>query len=302
MQVAKFGLAAMAGLAIVLGGCTSGGAASQSASNTAVPATPTATPTQPSSDALFDQAISAGPTWQAFHLKVALSGSITAAALKAAGNPSWAGIKSAVSVDGTAIEGDMDPVHLECNLTMSIPATTVTGAAITGNLIILDPTAYLKLSSDGTKYHKFKLGTLSGQMGLKVAVPTPGGSSLAGIADDVSNLRKALEATGVKPTLLGIDQIGGKEAYHIGLTVPLSKINGDIAAAVATARTGFFKQTKIDSATAAVWIYTDGLQLAKVQVAGVSSDGGNLSFTATLTNFGESVTITAPAASEISAN
>jgi hypothetical protein len=302
MRTAKFGLAALVGLAIVVGGCTSAGAASQSASSTAVTPTPTPTPTAtPNPDALFDRAIAAGPSWQAFHLKVSLSGSIAASLLRAIGDPEEAGLKSDVSVDGTTIEGDMDPVHLACNLNLSIPATSVTGAAITGNLIIIDPTAYLKLSSGGAKYYEFKLGKFSSQMGLKVAVPTPGGSSLVGIADDVSNLRKALEATGVKPTLLGIDQIGGKDAYHIDLTVPLTKINADIAAAAASAQASFLNETKIESATAAVWIYKDGLQLAKVQIAGAASDGGNLSFTATLSDFGRPVTITPPAASDISA-
>jgi len=58
---------------------------------------------------------------------------------------------------------------------------------------------------------------------------------------------------------------------------------------------------KIDSASAGIWIYEDSYQLAQVQIAGASSAVGNLSFTMTLTNFDEPVTITAPAASDIAA-
>jgi hypothetical protein len=55
----------------------------------------------------------------------------------------------------------------------------------------------------------------------------------------------------------------------------------------------------VTSISAGIWIYQDNDQLAEVQIAGASSDGGNLSFTMTLTNFDQPVTITAPAANDV---
>lgn len=312
MRTCKSVLIIAAGLALVAAGCGSAGVSTSAASATTAatgattsapgPTAFAATPTPANPDALFDLAIAEGPAWKSFHLKIALDGSITTAAMKAMGNPSWTKLKSAVQLDGTVIEGNMDPVHLALDLTMAIPAIpALSSGPITGEAIVLDPTLYLKLGALGPKYHKLQLGTLSGDMGVKVAVPTPGGSSLVGIADAVSSLRKALEQSGVTPSLIGIDQIGGKPAYHIALDVPLDRINADLSSAVARAGSSFLKGVKVDSASAGIWIYEDGHQLAQVQVSGASSAVGNLGFTMTLTNFDQPVNITAPAAADVAA-
>ena len=302
LRIGKSVLVTVAGLALVVGGCSSGNAASPAPSAGATEVAVVATPTPADPDELFNQAIAEGPAWQSFHLKIALNGTITPAAMKAMGNPSWAKLKSSVSLDGVTVEGDMDPVNLKCDLAVSVPAITAIGSSpISAHLIILDPILYLQMSATGSKYHKVKMGTLSGNLGLKVAVPTPGGSSLVGIANDVSILRQTLETSGVRPTLVGIDQIGGMSAYHIDLTAPLDKINGDISAAATKPGASFLRQVKIDSASASIWIYKDSYQLAQVQISGASSAVGNLSFAMTLTNFGKPVTITAPPASDIAA-
>jgi hypothetical protein len=133
--------------------------------------------------------------------------------------------------------------------------------------------------------------------GVKAPVPTPGGSSLVGIADAVSTLRQHLEANGATPTLAGIERIGDRDAYRINLALPLDKLNSDIAAAVASKDPAL--DVNVDSASASLWIYTDNYQLAQVQMAGASSIAGNITFTMTLTSFDQPVTITAPAASDI---
>jgi len=310
MRIGRSVLATVAGLALIVAGCSGGGAASPAASpapSTAARATAAvATPTPADPDALFDLAIAEGSAWKSFHLDIEVGGTVTAAALKATGNPSWANLKTSKSLDGFTIEGDMDPVHLAADLAISVPNMTAAGGApTTVTLIVIDPLLYIKLSSAGPKYRETKLGTLTGDLGYKVAIPTPGGSSLVGIADDVSNLRKALEAAKVTPTLVGIDQVGGRDAYHIALAVSLDTIDADIASAAAAvkekAMATFLRQVKIDSASAAIWIYTDSHQLARVQIAGTSSEVGSLSFNMTLTNFDQPVTITAPPASEIAA-
>jgi hypothetical protein len=303
-------VAVLLGLAVAVGGCSSGSnvATSSAASSSAsAPATPTAaaTPTPVDPEALFNLGIAEGPAWQSFHMNIALSGTIKASFLKTLGNPSWAKLTSDAVLDGTVIEGDVDAPNLAFHLAITVPANSVTGSApITGDLIIKNSYMYLKLSPLGAKYHEVKLGTISKEMGLPVAVPTPGASALTGIADMTANLRTQLEAAGVTPAVVGIDQIGGRNAYHIALSVPLDKINGDIAAAASAAPAGeaaVLRSINIDTVSSGIWIYTDNYELAQVQIAGASSTVGNLSFTMTLTNFDQPVTINVPAASQIAA-
>jgi hypothetical protein len=58
-------------------------------------------------------------------------------------------------------------------------------------------------------------------------------------------------------------------------------------------------QTKVDSASAELWIYQDTYELAQVRLAASSATAGNLTFTVTLTDFGKPVKITAPAPSDL---
>jgi len=115
----------------------------------------------------------------------------------------------------------------------------------------------------------------------------------------VASLRQQLEADGVTPEFVGTDQIGGRDAYRVNLSVPLDKLNSRIAEAETKAKIDPSLKITVDSVSASMWIYTDNYQLAQVTMAGTSSTLGNLSFTITLTNFDQPVTINAPAASAI---
>jgi hypothetical protein len=302
MRICRPALAVLAGLSLVVAGCGSSGTASPGKTSTAGGATatasaPVATPTPVNPDTLFDLGIAGGPSWKSFHVKVALEGTVKAAFVKSAGA---AAPKSDVALAGLVIEGDVDAVNLALHMAIDVPAIPgVISAAATDDLIIKNSIMYVKASSLGAKYHQTKLGTISKDLGLAVAVPTPGGSALTGMADAVSSLRQHLEANGSTPKVAGIEQIGGKDAYRIDLTVPLDKLNGDIAAAAASASADPSLEMTVDSASASIWIYKDTYQLAQVQLAGASSTVGNLSFTMTLTNFDQPVTIDAPAAKDI---
>ncbi len=302
-------VAVLVGIAVVVAGCSSGGsvassaAASSPASSPAATPTAAATPTSVDPEALFNLGIAEGPAWQSFHMNIALNGTIKAAFLKTLGNPSWAKLQSDAVLDGTVIDGDVDAPNLAFHLAINVPANSVTGSApITGDLVIQNSYLYLKLSLLGAKYHELKLGTISKEMGIPVSVPTPGASALTGIADMTASLRTQLEAAGVTPTVVGIDQIGGRDAYHIALSVPLDKINADIAAAASAAPAGeaaVLRSINIDTVSSGIWIYKDNDELAQVQIAGSSSTVGNLSFTMTLTNFDQPVTISVPPASQV---
>jgi hypothetical protein len=302
-------LAVFLGLSLVVAGCGSGatttpgvtGCCVATATST-VASPPAATPTPVDADTLFAKGIAGGPTWKSFHVKIALGGSVKPAFVNSMEIPDLGTLTQDVVLDGTVIEGDIDAVNLALHLPMTIPPIQgLSTKPLDIDVIIKDSMLYLKSPSGGTKYHSTKLGTFSKRLGYTQPVPTPGGSALVGMADAVESLREHLEGNGVTPTVSGIEQIGGKDAYRIDLSVPLDKLNGDLASAVAQASDApaSIKTMTVDSASASVWIYKDTYQLAQVQLAGASSSVGNLTFTMTLTNFDQPVTIDAPPASQV---
>ena len=270
-------------------------AAPATATAAATATTPAVDPTDPSS--IVTQALSSGQATTSFHLKLEVSGTIKAAALSsAAGGSTGSLLTGDMKLDGTTIEGDVDVANQATHLAVNVaPMAALGNVALTGDVIVKDSVLYYKVSMLGPKYTKSDLGSLTS--GLPVAVPTAGPSALAGMSDQIASIRKQLDDAGAKATLVGVDNIGGKDADHISITVPLDKLNSEIATAASSAAPGM----KIDSATADVWIYKDNYQLAKIQIAGASSSFGNLGITITITNYGAPVTITAPAASDIQA-
>ncbi len=308
-RVPKPALSILAGLVVVIAGACSSAASTpamagasgapqampsaMAAASAGASAMATANPNDPSS--IITQALSSETATTSFHIKLEVAGTIKAAALQSAAGSAGAAITSDVKLDGTAIEGDVDVANQAAHLTLSVPAMAMLGnVPITGDLIVKDQVLYYKVSLLGTKYTKMDLGSL--ESSLPVAVPTPGASEMTSLTDEVTQVRQALDQAGAKATLVGVDQIGGQDADHINISVPLDLLNSEIAAEASAA-----PAMKIDSASVDVWVYKSNYQLAKVQIAGASSTLGNLTMTITITNYNAPVTITAPDPSEIQA-
>ncbi|HEX7612335.1 MAG TPA: hypothetical protein VF371_06135, partial [Candidatus Limnocylindrales bacterium] len=266
-------LAIFAGLVVVFASACGSSAATPGAGGTTGPAGVSAAPAGASAavnpndpNSIITQVLSSGQSTTSFHIKIEVSGTIKAAALNSAAGSAGSGPTSDVKLDGTAIEGDVDVANQAAHLSLTVaPIATLGNVPITGDLILKDSALYYKVSLLGPKYTKTDLGSLTSLS--PVAVPTPGASALAGVADQIAQLRQQLDAAGVKATLVGVEQIGNKDAYHISLSVPLDKLNAEIASAAASAAPGM----KIDSASVDIWTYKDTYQLAKIQIAGASS-------------------------------
>jgi hypothetical protein len=304
IRLPRKALALLAGFAVVASACsgssatlpgttTGPGSTTAPGASGASGAPATVNANDPSS--IISQVISAGPETKSFHLKIAISGTILAAALKSAGDSPLGAITSDLKLDGTAIEGDVDVANAAAHLALTVPAMPVLGnVPITGDFIVKDQVLYYKVDLLGPKYTKSDLGSLTS--GLPVAVPTPGGSAMAGVQDQIAQIRDSLDKAGAKATLVGVEQIGGQDAYHINISIPVDLINSEIAAAASAA-----PAMKIDSASADVWVYKADYRLAKVEIKGASSTLGNIDVTVTVTNYDKPVTITAPPASQIQA-
>lgn len=250
---------------------------------------------------IITQAISGGTAVKSFHLAVAVNGTIKAAFLKSTGEKSLSAITSDLKLDGMSIEGDVDIANSAAHIAVAVPALPMMGnVPISADVILSGGSLYYKASLLGPKYAKTDLSSLSSLVGgMPVAVPTPGSSPLAGMQDQIAQLRQQLDAAGAKATLVGVEQIGGKDAYHINVSVPLDLLNSQIAAAAAAASPPV--SVTIDSASVDFWVYKDTYLPAKFELKGSSSTIGDIDLVVTVTNYDQPVTIAAPPASDVSA-
>ena len=239
---------------------------------------------------------------KSFHIKLTVNGTIKGAALASAAGSAAGGLGGAlqgdIKLDGTSIEGDVDIANQAAKLTFNVPPLAALGnVPLSGDLILVANTLYYKVTLLGPKYTKMDLGNIGDSLGalsssLPVAVPSADAS--AAIADQISQMRKALTDAGVTVTLVGVDQIGGKPASHINVGIPLDKLNAAIAADASAG-----PAMKIDSASVDIWVYTDGSRFAQVEMKGASSTLGNLDITLTLSNYDQPVTVAAPPADQV---
>src|SRR5664280_2486500 len=190
-----------------------------------------------------------------------------------------------IKLDGTTVSGDVDIQKRNLRISASVP--TILG--LTADIIQVDGYQYTKISLSGTKYTKSKASDTP-----LLATAAPGAT--LDISSTVDSLKSQLDAAGSTATLLGRDQVGGRDAYHVTVSVPTSYINQQLTALGST--TG---GATLDSASLDYWVYTDSLYPAKAEIKAASATIGSIDVTVTLTKYNEPVTITAPPASEIQA-
>lgn len=303
IRLPKPALAVFAGLVVVFASAcgssstTPAPGSSGAAGNptTAASVAPTVNANTP--DSIITSVINGGADIKSFHIKLAVSGTIKAAALKSQAGTSGIPITSDVKLDGTAIEGDVDVANQAAHLSLTVPAMQMLGGVpITGDVILVSNTLYYKVSLLGPKYTKTDLSSLAGSLPVSVptALPSPGASAMAGLTDEINQLRAQMQAAGVTATLVGVEQIGGKDANHINISIPIDKINAAIAAQASPGT-----DMKIDSASVDFWVYKSDSRLAQIEVKGASSTIGNLDLMITVTNYDQPVTVAAPAASDV---
>jgi LppX_LprAFG lipoprotein len=221
---------------------------------------------------------------QTVHFDVAVAGSINTAALGSSGGA--LGLSGALKLDGTTVSGDVDIQKQALHVTASMPALL----GLSADIIQVDGFMYTKISLMGPKYTKFPATT------LPVASAAP--SASPDISSMVSSLSTGLTASGAKATLVGRDQVDGRDAYHVSIDVPNSLLSQGVGALAGSAASG----VSIDTLTLDYWVFVDSLNPAKLELKAGSATLGNLAVTVTLTKYNQPVTIKAPADSEIEAN
>jgi hypothetical protein len=245
--------------------------------------TPTPPPiTDPSE--VITKSVAVVPAVKSLHLKLEVSGKVNTGALTG-GSSGGLGLSGNFDLSGTTVEGDVDVTKVATDLKFAVPGVL----GLTGEAIVVDGNLYYKTSLTGDKFTQSKLSDT-----VPVSIPSPGALASADITSGIASLRKSLDDAGAKATLLADDQVNGKDAYHVSISVPVDKINAMLAQS-GSATAGL----TLDSASVDYWAYKDSLLPAKISIVGSAGTLGNLSLTLTLTDYGKSVTVTAPAASDI---
>jgi lipoprotein LprG len=271
-RLPKPALALMAVTAIVFAGACGGNSG-----------TPTPPPiTDPSE--VITKSVAVVPAVKSLHLKLEVSGKVNTGALTG-GSSGGLGLSGNFDLSGTTVEGDVDVIKVATDLKFAVPGVL----GLTGEAIVVDGNLYYKTSLTGDKFTQSKLSDT-----VPVSIPSPGALASADITSGIASLRKSLDDAGAKATLLADDQVNGKDAYHVSISVPVDKINAMLAQS-GSATAGL----TLDSASVDYWAYKDSLLPAKISIVGSAGTLGNLSLTLTLTDYGKSVTVTAPAASDI---
>ena len=271
-RLPKPALALMAVTAIVFAGACGGNSG-----------TPTPPPiTDPSE--VITKSVAVVPAVKSLHLKLEVSGKVNTGALTG-GSSGGLGLSGNFDLSGTTVEGDVDVTKVATDLKFAVPGVL----GLTGEAIVVDGNLYYKTSLTGDKFTQSKLSDT-----VPVSIPSPGALASADITSGIASLRKSLDDAGAKATLLPDDQVNGKDAYHVSISVPVDKINAMLAQS-GSATAGL----TLDSASVDYWAYKDSLLPAKISIVGSAGTLGNLSLTLTLTDYGKSVTVTAPAASDI---
>ncbi len=299
-------------VAAACGGSSATPAASTAAGASNAPAASGA-PAANSGEALLAQALSGSSSVKSFHVKLTVGGTIKAAALAAADSSSSSAPATDLKLDGTNLEGDVDLAKSAAHLSFALPALPkLGGMAITADVIMVDKTLYLKTALlGGAKYMKLPLSDVSSLAGglplpsdLPVAVPSAG-AGLSDMTSQIAALQKQLQDAGAKAEIVGTEAIGGQDATHVKITVPVDWVNQQIAKAEAAATPAAdatpdpLAGAKLDSAGVDLWVYKANNQLAQLHVTGASALIGNLDLMLTLTNYDKAVSIAAPAASDV---
>jgi hypothetical protein len=250
-----------------------------------------ATPTPPPiSDPheVITQAIAHTPAVKSLHIKIEVGGSVNVGSLTGL---SSTGLSGNVELSGTTLEGDVDVTKQAIDLKLAVPGLFGT----TGEVIVIDGYVYTKVSilSQGDKFTKSKLSDK-----IPVSIPSPGAIASGALTDQVDAFRKVLTDAGAVATFKPDDKVGGKDAYHVSISLPLAKINSMLGAQGGSVASGI----TLDSASVEIWVYKENDLPAKIEIKASAGAIGNLDVVVTLSNYDQAVTIKAPADSDVQAS
>lgn len=207
------------------------------------------------------------------HLEVGVSGSFNAD-LFGTGSP------SELALDSTSFAGDLDIANERARVTFEIPALL----GLTGEVLVIGDTSYLKTSLTGSQYQK------------SATDDAVGGDAPSDPAEAIANLRTALEETdGIDPVKGADATCGDKQCYSVDLDLDPSSLSG----LGAEAPLPIDELPTDGTAKVTFLVEKDTLRPSSIVVAASAAAEGNVTLTLTLSRWDEPVTIDEPPADQV---
>jgi hypothetical protein len=241
--------------AFVLGACGGSPAAS-----------PISDPTE-----ILTKALEATQEAKTVHVKADIAGSV---ALDLTGQ----GSGGPLELTGTTVEGDIDLAGKNAQVSFSAPTLFGLG----GELIVIGPDSYLKVSLLGDKYQK-----------STNAADNPTGA-LSDPQQTIADLEKALKDLPTPPTKAPDEKCGDAECYRVTVDIPTTDVGGALGGVLGSAAPGVSGSGTID-----VWVNKATLRPAKLVITADGGAEGTITATVELTRWDEAVSISAPPADEV---
>jgi hypothetical protein len=205
---------------------------------------------------------------KALHADLSLNGTVNADVM-GTGSP------SSFDLGSTTAAMDLDIAGKKAKITFSVPALF----GLTGEVIQIGTTSYVKTTLTGAQYQKQESGS---------TVPEAATDPVKALQE----FRTALDKPGVDPTKLEDAQCGQKSCYQVEI-----ELTGDEISALASAPPDAqLSNTSMKILTA---VEKDTLRPASVTVTVDAGEFGNVTFTLTMSKWDEAVTVSEPPADQI---
>jgi hypothetical protein len=251
-----------------------------------------ATPTQPpltDPNEIVSRSISQLATETSVHIDGTLNGTVDADYVFGLMGYGSGALSGNIKLNNASLTGDVDMTRQAAHLSATFP--TLFG--LSAEVILVDGYAYERFGSSTGTYAKSKIPT-------SVLMPSAAPDATFDIAGGLDQLKSLLGSSGVSASLSGRDRMGGRDSYHITLSVPAELINQAFGAAAGGVAAGAAAGGgSLDLAPVDYWVYVDTLQPAGLYLEVSSAKLGQLDLNVTLSKYGQSVTIQAPPASQI---
>ncbi len=242
------------------------------AATVAIAACTTSTPAAPAlTDAreILTRSIGTFKDVKSLHLHADVSGQVKI-------DLSGKGNGGAVDLKGTTADGDIDITNKKAHLSFGVPLLF----GVTGDLILIDQTSYMKISLFGPKYEKSE------------AKPGPSASAPAmDVQKAIDEVGKFLDQPGVSPTRQADEKCGDGDCYRVSLNLTSDQL-ASVTSALGTAPPS-------GTGTVDVWVQKNDLHPVKMTIAAEGGDQGTIAVTLTLSNYDAPLTINAPPDAEI---
>jgi hypothetical protein len=233
-------------------------------------ATPAAAPALTDPKEILTKSVAAMGEVKSFHLEAKLDGSITAD-LMGTGTP------SAIKLDATSANGDIDIANKKFRLGFAVPALM----GINGEVIQVGDTTYTKTSLTGAKFQKSTAST-------EAPVDTDPAKAL-------EELRKVLDRPEISPTKAADGKCGdNKDCYVVEIDLTAEEI-----AAMASASPEDLEDFSDGTIKLSISVEKDTLRIGKVVVGVVAGDMGSVNLTVDLSRYDAAVSIDEPAADQV---